>query len=87
MSQTAAKAFVERMKTDEVFKTKIMAVSDPDARIKLIQAEGFDCTAEDIGMLAEEVSDESLLAGLTGGGNLSCPGHVSCEIRGVCLGR
>ncbi len=87
MSQTAARAFIERMKTDEAFKTKIMAVSDLDARIKLIHAEGFDCTAEDIGMLAAEISDESLLAGLTGGGNLGCPGHVSCEIRGVCLGR
>lgn len=46
MAQTAATVFIERMKTDEAFRARIMAVSDlgarMDARMNLIQAEGFD---------------------------------------------
>jgi predicted ribosomally synthesized peptide with nif11-like leader len=86
MSQTAAMAFIERMKKDEAFKTKILAVSNLDARIKLIQSEGFDCTADELLSFASELSDDQVaaVAGGSGTGRLTCPclnnvsGRLSC---------
>ena len=60
MSQESAKAFVERMKSDEKFRAKIIAVEDVSARVKIIQAEGFDCSAEEISTEASELSEEEL---------------------------
>ena len=72
MSQESAKAFVERMKSDEKFRTKIIAVEDVSARAKLIQSEGFDCSAEEIDTATSELSDEEM-AGVTGGAPTTRP--------------
>ena len=66
MSLDAAKAFIKRMETDSTFKAKILAVGDTKERLKLINAEGFDCTADEIGSLATELSEEQLRK-ITGG--------------------
>jgi len=66
MSQESAKAFVERMKSEEKFRSTILAIEDVSARAKLIHAEGFDCSAEEIDAAASELSDEEM-AGVTGG--------------------
>ncbi|MEI6033017.1 MAG: Nif11-like leader peptide family natural product precursor [Verrucomicrobiae bacterium] len=60
MSQESAKALVERMKSDEKFRAKIIAVEDASARAKIIQTEGFDCSAEEISAEASELSDEEM---------------------------
>jgi len=66
MSEAAAQAFVERMKSDEDFRVRVMAEEDMDARMALIGAEGFDCSAEEIGALQE--LGEAELSGAVGGG-------------------
>ncbi|MWV55266.1 Nif11-like leader peptide family natural product precursor [Chlorobium phaeovibrioides] len=48
MSVEQAKAFIERMKTDEAFREKIMAIETPEERLKAIAAAGFECTGEEI---------------------------------------
>ena len=67
MSADQAKAFVEKMKSDEAFRTKVMA-EDVATRMALIVAEGFDCSAEEIGAL-QELGDAEL-SGVVGGGSL-----------------
>ena len=66
MSKEAAQAFIEKMKSDEAFRAKVMAEDDVEARLALIGAEGFDCSAEEIGALQE--LGEAELDGVAGGG-------------------
>ena len=67
MSKEAAQAFIERMKSDADFRAKVMAEEDVEARLALIGAEGFDCSAEEIGALQELTEAE--LGGAVGGGD------------------
>ncbi|ABB23749.1 Nif11-like leader peptide family natural product precursor [Pelodictyon luteolum] len=48
MSVEQAKAFIEKMKTDEAFREKIMAIETPEERLGAIGAAGFECTGEEI---------------------------------------
>jgi predicted ribosomally synthesized peptide with nif11-like leader len=65
MSKEAAQAFIERMKSDADFRAKVMAEEDVEARLALIGAEGFDCSAAEIGAL-QELGDAEL-DGVAGG--------------------
>ena len=67
MSKEAAQAFVEKMKSDEAFRERVMAEEDVEARMALIGAAGFDCSAEEIGALQE--LGEADLSGAVGGGD------------------
>ena len=66
MSAEQAKAFVEKMKSDEAFRAKVMAEKDAEARMALIVAEAFDCSAAEIGALQE--LGEAELSEVAGGG-------------------
>ena len=48
MSAEQAKAAIEKMKTDEDFRERIMALTEVAARLEIVRAEGFDCSAEEI---------------------------------------
>jgi predicted ribosomally synthesized peptide with nif11-like leader len=48
MSVEHAKAFIERMKTDDAFRERVMAIEDAAGRIACIRGEGYDCTVEEI---------------------------------------
>jgi predicted ribosomally synthesized peptide with nif11-like leader len=65
VSQDAARAFIERVKTDEEFRARVLTVADADGRLQLVRSEGYDCSAEEIEALAA-LSDEDLRA-VTGG--------------------
>ena len=75
MSKEAAKAFVEKMKSDEAFRDRMLAEEDVDARMALIGAEGFDCSAEEIGAL-QELGDAEL-DGVAGGQTWLCAGQCA----------
>jgi predicted ribosomally synthesized peptide with nif11-like leader len=62
MSVEQAKAFIEKMKTDEAFREKVMSIEDAAGRIACIQSEGFECTEEEINEVAQEGAD-----GIAGG--------------------
>jgi predicted ribosomally synthesized peptide with nif11-like leader len=66
MSQEQAKACFEKMKADEAFRAKVLAVADVAARTQLINAEGFACSAEEIKAVSAELSDHEL-DGVAGG--------------------
>ena len=54
MSVEQANAFIEKMKTDEAFREKVMSIEDAAGRIACIQSEGFDCTEQEINDEAQE---------------------------------
>ena len=80
MSCEAARAFTERMKSDPAFRDKVLAVADPDERLALVHAEGFDCSAEEIGRQAEALADQHLDAVV---GGFDAPPKLWCDA--VCL--
>lgn len=54
MSLEQAKAFIEKMKSEEAFKERILAVEDVEERMEMIKAEGFDCTKEEIRVFLQD---------------------------------
>jgi len=84
MSEEQAKACVEKLKSDEAFRARVMAVEDVDARMALIGAEGFDCSAAEIGAL-QELADLDLSAVVGGSGSMPCgvaaPCAAPCEFK------
>ncbi len=48
MSKEAAKAFIEKMKSDQEFERRVMAVKDKTARLGLAKREGFDFSFDDL---------------------------------------
>lgn len=60
MSAQATRDLVERMKTDEAFRERILAETEPDARLGLIRAEGYDCSHDDIASFGDALADAHL---------------------------
>ena len=81
MSVDQAKAFLEKMKTDEPFRARVMAEEDVAARMALIAAEGFDCSAEEIGAL-QELGEAELSGAVGRGGVEDRPG--TCWVLPFC---
>jgi predicted ribosomally synthesized peptide with nif11-like leader len=48
MSIDHAKAFIEKMKTDEAFRERIMSIESQEERMAAISAEGFVFTQQDL---------------------------------------
>ncbi|MFC1680141.1 Nif11-like leader peptide family natural product precursor [Elusimicrobiota bacterium] len=67
MSLESAKAFIERMKTDETFVKKIVGCKTAEARLELVKAEGFDFIDKEIKEASSELSPEDLER-VSGGG-------------------
>ena len=64
----SAKAFIEKMKSDEGFHNRVMAIKGVDERLQFMSSEGFDFTQDEIKQVTEELSDEQLDA-VAGGGD------------------
>ncbi len=73
MSITSAKAFLEKVKSDENFKNKLGQLKDGKARLEFAKAAGFDFTAEDIAKVKEEQGlSDAELDGVAGGCGHAC---------------
>ncbi len=84
MSIESAKAYVERLKTDEEFSKRILEAKDAYARKKIVQLEGFDFTKGDIDVVASGLSDEELsdvTRGPQSGASCECgrEGELGCR--------
>ncbi len=79
MSLESAKAFVEKMNTDEDFRNKVTACKDPESRRAFVKSQGFDFTADDITVVKGELSEEALES-IAGGG---C-GHFIMDGSQIC---
>ncbi len=60
MSMESAKAFIERMKTDEEFARLVANKKDNEGRMKFVTAEGFNISSEEIKKATEALADEDL---------------------------
>ena len=79
MSIESAKAFMERMKTDEDFRNKVNECKDNEARKALVVKEGYDFTVEELkGTRLVVLTDEELDS--VGGGLL----WWTCRIMMIC---
>jgi predicted ribosomally synthesized peptide with nif11-like leader len=77
MSEEQAKAFIERMKTDEEFCEKVLAVEGTEGRLALARAEGYDCSAEEIAAEGGKLSEEELDTVV--GGVWGCDDFLTCD--------
>ena len=69
MSAEQAYAFVHKMKNDEAFAAGVKAVEDVAARMELINAEGFDCSAEEIKAVSGGLADTMKMRTFAAGGS------------------
>ncbi|HHY28044.1 MAG TPA: Nif11-like leader peptide family natural product precursor [Desulfitobacterium dehalogenans] len=60
MSIESAKAFMEKMKTDQDFAKKVMAAKDAEERRVLVKEEGFDFSTAELKEVGAELSDSEL---------------------------
>ena len=60
MSVDQARAFIEKMKSDEEFRDRIMAIEAVDARLAAAKDAGFVFTEADIKEVKSELSYEEL---------------------------
>ena len=65
MSEQGAKAFKERMGSDQAFRAGILGEAHGEGRARMAHAAGFDCTAAEI-MSVAGLSDDQL-DGVAGG--------------------
>ena len=66
MSIESAKTYVERMKTDEEFRKKVLSIEDAGKRMKFVKMQGFDFSANEIKGVLAELEDSDLERGLGG---------------------
>ena len=66
MSLESAKAFIEKMETDEDLRRKVNECKDQEGRKALVKSEGFDFTGDDLKLAVGELSEEDL-EGIAGG--------------------
>jgi predicted ribosomally synthesized peptide with nif11-like leader len=80
MSTESAKAFVDRLKTDEHFSKKISECKNAEEVMEYAKQAGFDFTQEEMGIIRGTLSDEDLEQVAGGSGSCSVPG----TLMGMC---
>ncbi len=66
MSMESAKAFIERMKTDEDFRNKVNECKDQETRMAFVKHAGFNFTKDDLDLAKAELSDD-VVSDVSGG--------------------
>ncbi len=82
MTDQTMKALIERLKSDESFSTRVLALDYPEARLELVRAEGFEVTLAEFAAQASLLSDEQLAQAVGTGSadcdTLRCSGYDGC---------
>jgi predicted ribosomally synthesized peptide with nif11-like leader len=81
MSLDQARLFIERMKSDEAFAKRVMAIEDVAARLVCIQSEGFACNEAEIKEVSGELTDAELDSAVGGGHKMSGYSSDSSELN------
>ena len=68
MSLDQAKAFIEKMKSDEAFRNRILAIEGIDARLAAASVAGFQVTEAEVKEAQSELTEDELDAAAAGGG-------------------
>jgi len=83
MSVESAKAFMERMKTDEVFREKIGRAKDREARFKILSDAGFQFSSADF-KKASAPLDEDFLEGISAANCRACEEWLMGDVPFYC---
>jgi predicted ribosomally synthesized peptide with nif11-like leader len=81
MSVEHAKAFIEKMKTEEAFRERIMAIENQNERMAAISAEGFDFTQQE---LDEQDDFDGQLSEVAGGTCWAFSGSTCFSVGNNC---
>lgn len=73
MTDTAARALLERLKTDPAFRERVLAFAEPAERLAALRAEGFDLELGELATRGERLRDAELEA--CSGGHYPCDDH------------
>ncbi len=86
MSIESAKAFIEKMKTDEDFRKEVGEKSSPEERVKFVEESGFDFSKEELETVRAklQLTDEDLET-LSGGAPEFLP-YCDCRRMGESSG-
>ena len=60
MSLDHARAFIQKMKTNEAFRKSIMAIEDVDVLLAVAKSEGFEITDAELKDVHSELTDDEL---------------------------
>ena len=71
MSIESAKAYMERLKDDEDFRTSVGEIATSEERQEYVKKAGFDFTKDEIASLKDELSDDDLEK-VAGGRGVCC---------------
>ncbi len=74
MSIESAKAFLERMKTDEDFRNSVGGIGTAEDRIVFVKSAGFDFTKEELENVQEKMQLTAEELGRLSGGEAGCVG-------------
>ena len=66
MSLDQARAFIEKMKSDEAFRDRIVAIEGIDARLAAARDAGFQVTEAEVKEVQSELTDDELDAAAGG---------------------
>lgn len=66
MSIESAKAFIERMKSDEVFAKEVTRYKEKDERYDFVVSQGFEFTEEELKAQRSELTEDEMNA-ISGG--------------------
>ena len=77
MSIESAKAFIERMKTDEEFRNSVGEIATAEERMEYVKGAGFDFTKGELDEITDELTDEQLRDSSGGVGYWICCGMDS----------
>jgi predicted ribosomally synthesized peptide with nif11-like leader len=83
MSLEQAKLFMEKMKTDEAFRAKIMSVQGVSERLQMANSEGYDFTEEEIKTVLAELGD-AVVEGIAGGAGGDDAENYGCNTKYPC---
>ncbi len=75
MSIESAKAFIERLKTDESFARKVGECKGEEARLAMAKADGYEFTVQEVKDLQSQLSEEDLEK-ISGGFRIPCCGML-----------
>jgi predicted ribosomally synthesized peptide with nif11-like leader len=68
MCEEAARALIDRMQRNEAFRARLELVQDPQERLALVKAEGYEVTAEELQAYGyAEAVDDAVLRDVVGG--------------------
>jgi predicted ribosomally synthesized peptide with nif11-like leader len=74
MSIESAKAFLERVKTNEDFRNLVGGIATADQRMEFVRKSGYEFSKEEIDRVKDELGEDQL-DGVVGGGY--CPHDLS----------